>query len=117
MHENAHRDELLPFPLRYSRHYYDLARLDRTDIGASAVKNTALLEAVVRFKSVFFASNRARYDLAKPGSLRLIPPAFRLKAVADDYAQMSAMIFGTIPTFDELIEDLADLEARTNKIA
>jgi hypothetical protein len=35
-----------------SRHYYDLARLDRPHIGASAVQNTALLEAVVRFKSV-----------------------------------------------------------------
>jgi hypothetical protein len=112
LHEIAHRDELIP---RYSRHYYDLARLDRTDIGTSAVQNTALLKAVVRFKSVFFASNRARYDLAKPGSLRLIPPAFRRKAIADDYAQMSSMIFGAIPTLDELIQGLADLEARINQ--
>jgi hypothetical protein len=116
LHEIAHRDELIPFPLRYSRHYYDLARLDRTDIGTSAVQNTALLEAVVRFKSVFFASNRARYDLAKPGSLRLISPAFRRNAVEDDYAQMSAMIFGAIPTFDELLEGLATLEARINTV-
>jgi hypothetical protein len=115
LHEIAHRNELIPFPLRYSRHYYDLARLDRTDIGASAVQNTALLEAVVRFKSVFFASNRARYDLAKPGSLRLIPPAFRRNAIEDDYAQMSSMIFGTIPTFDELLDGLADIEARINQ--
>jgi hypothetical protein len=117
LHEIAHRDELIPFPLRYSRHYYDLALLDRTDIGTSAVQDTALLEAVVRFKSVFFASNRARYDLAKPGSLRLIPPAFRRKAIADDYAQMSSMIFGAVPTLDELIQGLADLEARINGLA
>jgi hypothetical protein len=37
LHEIAHRDELLPFPLRYSRHYYDLARLNRTDIGFESV--------------------------------------------------------------------------------
>ncbi len=67
----------------------------------------ALLEAVVRFKSVFFASNRARYNLTKPGSLRLIHPAFRRNAIDDDYTQLFAMIFGTIPTFDELIEGLA----------
>jgi hypothetical protein len=114
LHEIAHREELIPFPPRYSRHYYDLARLDRTDIGNSAVQNTALLKAVVRFKSVFFASNRARYDLAKPGSLRLIPPAFRIRAIEDDYAQMSAMIFGAIPNLDEIIHGLADLEARIN---
>ena len=41
LHEIAHRDELLAFPLRYSRHYYDLARLDRTYIGTTAVQNTA----------------------------------------------------------------------------
>jgi hypothetical protein len=117
LHEIANRDELITFPLRYSRHYYDLARLDRTDIGTAAVQNTALLEAVVRFKSVFFASNRARYDLAKPGSLRLIPSAFRRKAIEHDYAQMSPMIFGEIPTFDEIIEALADLEARINERA
>jgi hypothetical protein len=114
LHEIAHRDEPIPFPLGYSRHYYDLARLYRSDIGTSAAQNTALLETVVRFKSVFFASNRARYDLAKPGSLRLIPPAFRLNAIANDYAQMSSMIFGAIPTLDELIQGLADLEARVN---
>ena len=114
LHEIAHRDELITFPLRYSRHYYDLARLDRTDIGTLAVQNIALLETVVRFKSVFFASNRARYDLAKPGSLRLIPPTFRRKAIADDYAQMSSMIFGAIPTLDELFQGLADLETRIN---
>jgi len=114
LHEIAHRDELIPFPLRYSRHYYDLTRLDRTDIGTSAVQNTALLEAVVRFKSVFFASNRARYDLAKPGSLRLIPPSSRRDALEEDYAEMSAMIFGSIPTLDEIIQGLANLEARIN---
>ena len=116
LHEIAHRDALIPFPLRYSRHYYDLARLDRTEIGTSAVQDTPLLEAVVRFKSVFFSSNRARYDLAKPGSLRYIPPAFRRTAIEDDYIQMSAMIFGTIPTLDEIIQGLAALEARINGV-
>jgi hypothetical protein len=116
LHEIAHRDEHLIFPLRYSRHYYDLTCLGRTEIGPLAIQNTALLEAVVRFKSVFFASNRARYDLAKPGSLRLVPPAFRHKTIADDYAQMSEMIFGAVPPYDELMEDLADLETRFNTL-
>jgi hypothetical protein len=115
LHEIAHRDESLDFPLRYSRHYYDLSQLARTEIGTSAIEDQALLEAVVRFKSVFFASSRARYDLAKPGSFRLVPPAFRHRAIVSDYDQMSDMLFGAIPSFDELIESLSDLEARINR--
>ena len=115
LHEIAHRDEALPFPTRYSRHYYDLALLARSDIGNAAIQNTELLAAVARFKSVFFASGRARYDLAKPGTLRLSPPAFRKSVIAADYEQMLPMLFGDVPTFDDIWERIAELEARINQ--
>lgn len=114
LHEIAHRDESLPFPARYSRHYYDLALLSRSKIGTAAVANTDLLAAVARFKGVFFASARARYDLAKPGSLRLMFPSFRRMAVAADYAQMQPMLFGEIPSFEEIFDRIVALEARIN---
>ena len=117
LHEIAHRDETLPFPDRYSRHYYDLTRLGRSDIGESAIKNTDLLAAVARFKSVFFASNRARYDLAMPGTLRLLPPSFRLDAVVVDYEQMLPMLFGDILTIDDIFEQLTSLERQINQSA
>ncbi len=115
LHEIAHRDESLPFPARYSRHYYDLALLAPSDIGNAAIQNTDLLAAVARFKSVFFASARARYDLAKPGTLRLSPPEFRKSVIAADYEQMLPMLFGDVPTFDEIWERIAELEARINQ--
>ena len=114
LHEIAHREEALPFPERYSRHYYDVARIAQSDIGEAAIRNTELLAAVARFKSVFFASNRARYDLAKPGTLRLEPPAFRRDAVAADYEQMLPMLFGDVPSFNDILGEIATLEARIN---
>jgi hypothetical protein len=115
LHEIAHREEALPFPARHSRHYYDLARLSHSEIGEAAIRNNDLLAAVARFKSVFFASNRARYDLAKPGTLRLAPPAFRRDAVAVDYEQMLPMLFGDVPSFNDILGEIATLEARINE--
>lgn len=114
LHEIAHRDETLPFPDRYSRHYYDVVRVAHSSIGEAAIKNIGLLHAVARFKTVFFASKRARYDLAQPGTLRLTPPAFRRDAVADDYEQMLPMLFGDVPSFNDLLDGIATLEARIN---
>ncbi len=114
LHEVAHREESSPFPLRYSRHYYDLSRLAALPIGSEAIANIDLLAAVVRFKEVFFASKRARYDLARPGTLRLLPPDFRRFAVARDYDEMRVMLFGEIPTLDDIWERLRVLEATIN---
>lgn len=114
LHEIAHRDESIPFPLRHSRHYYDLALLAGSSIGLAAIANTALLSAVAAFKSVFFASNRARYDLAKPGTLRLMFPDFRRSAVAADYEEMQPMLFGRGMAFDDLCDRIVEIEARIN---
>lgn len=117
LHEIAHRDEAIGFPQRYSRHYYDLAVLSRSDIGVRAARNADLLAAVARFKSVFFYSGRARYDLAKPGTLRLMFPAYRREAIAADYREMQPMLFGNVLSFDEICERITELEAQVNGLA
>jgi hypothetical protein len=114
LHEIAHRDESIRFPPRHSRHYYDLALLAGSSIGGAAIANTALLSAVAAFKSVFFASGRARYDLAKPGTLRLMFPDFRRDAVAADYEQMQPMLFGSGMTFDDMCHRIIEVETRIN---
>ena len=70
---------------RQSRHYYDLVRLFEHGIGKAAVQNTELLLKVAQHKSVFFASASAKYDEAKPGSLRLVPPQARIAELEQDY--------------------------------
>ena len=60
-------------PSRYSRHYYDLFKLAGSPVKDQALSDFKLLEDVVAFKQRFYPSGWARYDLAQPGSFRLIP--------------------------------------------
>jgi hypothetical protein len=110
LHAEAHRPDDKKQPTRYSRHYYDLAKMARSPIKDRALAEVELLAEVVAFKERFYFSAWARYDLAVPGSLRLVPEGPVLKAVTDDYRAMATMIFGTIPSFEAILSRLQDLE-------
>jgi hypothetical protein len=49
------------------------------------MKDFALLASVVEHKKVFSREGAARYDLAKPGSLRVCLPDARLAQARSDY--------------------------------
>lgn len=99
-----------------SRHYYDMLMLDRAGVTAPAIADTGLLEQVVRNKSVMFADASASYGTAVPGTLRLTPSAQIERPLASDYAAMADMFMVAPPAFTELLEGLADLEARINEV-
>lgn len=114
LHAEAHRPDDKKQPARYSRHYYDLGKMARSPIKDRALAEVELLAEVVAFKERFYFSAWARYDLAVPGSLRLVPEGPVLKAVTDDYRAMANMIFGTITPFDAILVALEDLENEIN---
>lgn len=114
LHHEAHRPESSPQPLRYSRHYYDLAMMAASPVKAAALADLALLEDVVAFKQRFYPRNWAQYNLAKPGTFRLVPAGPGWLAVEKDYAQMRNMIFGRYPGFGEIMETLRTLEVEIN---
>jgi len=101
-------------PPRLSRHYYDVSRLFRHEIGRAAVADLDLLTQVVRHKSVFFREAAARYDLATPGSLRIMPTAELEQRLRRDYREMQEMYFGAAPAFDQILADIREVEARVN---
>ena len=116
LHQEAHRDARKNLPLRYSRHYYDLHRLALCeDIRRAALSDSVLLEEVVAFKDRFYRTPWARYDLARPGTLRLLPTLETHRAeLRRDYQSMRPMLFGSVPSFDEVLRTLADLEYEIN---
>ena len=114
LHHEANRPEGNPLPSRYSRHYYDLARMAAAPVKDAALANLELLTDVVAFKQRFYPRGWARYDLAVPGSLRLVPDGAVLAAVEADYRAMTHMIFGTVPAFGEILETLRGLEDEIN---
>ena len=114
LHHEANRPVNNAQPARYSRHYYDLAMMAGSLTRAAALADLDLLDDVVAFKERFYRRGWARYDLAKPGTFQLIPPAHVLSVVEQDYRQMRTMIFGRYPNFDEIMSTLRALEAEIN---
>ncbi len=114
LHQEAHRPEDSIQPPRYSRHYYDLARMALSPIRDSALADEALLADVVAFKQRFYPRAWARYDLAHPGSLRLVPDEPVLAMVRVDYRAMVNMIFGDVPAMEDILDILRSLEQQMN---
>jgi hypothetical protein len=61
--------------------------------------------------------NRPDLDLASatPGSFALTPHDGMLADLGRDYEAMSGMVFGPIPSVDEVVAAIAELEQRLNR--
>lgn len=100
---------------RMSRHYYDTFMLQQKGIADKAIQNPSLLEQVVLNKSLMFKDNKASYDTAVIGSLKLLPNKDQIKILKDDYKKMEEMFMSEHPRFDEIIDALGTLEQKINK--
>ena len=121
LHQEANRPERLDMPLRYSRHYYDLYRMAQSSVKETALSQPDLLRKVVDFKMKFYPRSWAQYPRswaqypdAKPGTLRLTPPDYRLPALESDYESMKGMLFGDIPSFEAVMDAVRQLENEIN---
>jgi hypothetical protein len=116
LHAEYHRPSSRPTPDRFSRHYADTAALARHPAATDALQNHNLRDRVVEWKGMFFGSGWARYDLARPGTFRLVPPRARLQELRRDYQAMrDYYLLSEPPSFDEVLRVLDELEQRINK--
>lgn len=104
------------FPGRYSRHYYDLYQMAASPVKNSAFQKLDLLEDVVAFKKKFYRCAWAKYEEAVPGTMKLVPSEKYFPALRDDYDKMKNMIYGTVPSFDAIINRINDLEQEINNL-
>ena len=104
-------------PPRYSRHYYDIYCLSNSWVKSSAYADIDLLIKVANFKDKFYPRSWARYEDAKPGSIKLMPPTHSIKILEDDYIHMQGMIFGNKPDLKEILDGIQTLENEINNLA
>ena len=99
---------------RVSRHYYDLHCLLHSDVGKAALTDQDLGANCVHHARMFF--DRPDYDLASavPGSFAITPTGAMIGALERDYANTTAMIFGTAPTFEEILASIQEIELAIN---
>lgn len=118
LHAEAHRPSTKPLPARYSRHYYDVYMMQRNpDVMADIVENKVLLQKVIDFKQRFYRLSWAQYEKALGGELVLMSTdPSTIASLKDDYESMKNMLFGSYPTFDEILESLTDLQVKLNKL-
>ena len=117
LHTEFHRHADKPTPDRFSRHYADTAALAKHAAASKAVDDHALRNRVAQWKSQFFGSSWAKYDQAKPGTFRLVPPPERLSALRRDYQAMQDMYLSEPASFDDILVVLSELEKRINQPA
>ena len=116
LHQEANRAEDKPIPPRHSRHFYDLAMMAKSSIKEKALADLELLKSVVVFKQRFYTSGWAKYEDAKAGTFKLLPPEFRYEELMKDYKAMQNMIFGKRIDFEEIISILQKLEEEINSL-
>ncbi len=115
LHAEYYRDPSKPFPRNHARHYYDMAMLSQSTVCESALNEIELLHKVVEHKKKFYYAAWARYDLAIPGTLKLVLPNYRLNELQRDYNAMSVMIFGDPPPLNDILDNLTELEREINR--
>lgn len=125
LHQEANRPEWKlvdgverynPIPRRYARHYYDVWKISLTDYKRKAMDNIDLLRQVIAFKNKFYRYSWNRLDECVPGSIRLVPPSFRMAELRKDFESMKEMIHDdSVKNFDDLMGHLSALEKELNK--
>lgn len=100
-----------------SRHLYDLVRLMDTEHGIAALQDNELYENIVAYREKFNPLRGLDYGNHTPDKIKIIPPDGVIKAYENDYAEMTKfMIYGEALKFQELINKIAELQDRVNKI-
>jgi len=115
LHYEANRPSNISMPQRYARHYYDFAQMINSEVKESAMSSSGLLIEVARFKQKFYPRGWAKYQDAKKGTLKLLPPSYRIPSLEKDYREMKAMLFGEIPSFVEILDTIETFELECNR--
>lgn len=97
---------------RISRHYYDLHMLLNNPAGQNAIKDINLGKECALHASIFFFDKDSKQNLAAEGNFLIYPGDEMIPALRRDYEQMSTMIFGQTPTFDEILKTIQSASAQ-----
>lgn len=108
---------------RFSRHWYDIASLDRKGFVGLAIGDRELARRVARHKKMFFREKDGEgviidYEAAVDGKLQLVPDGAAEELLAADYAGMltDGLVFEEAPDFTTLVAQCHDIQTRANEL-
>jgi hypothetical protein len=98
---------------RMSRHLYDLVRMMDGDAGKKALADSKLYATIIKHRIIYTKISGVDYETHQRETVEFIPPDRIIEAYRRDYETMrTEMIYGTPPSFEELIEKLKELTYR-----
>ncbi len=117
LHQESHRPMDKKTPKRYSRHYFDIVKISMSKYKDIAYNDLMLLTNVREFKKKFYPVGWAQYDLAKPGTFKLVPSKERIKELSLDFLEMKEMLNNNeFEAFEELIDKIKLIEKEINSL-
>ena len=114
LHAENNRPETKLLGDRMSRHYYDVHKLIEAGVSDLALQDMPLLTDVITNKKKYFRASWAKYEEAKPGTLKIIPNETLMKSLELDYQSMEQMIFGVVPKFSEIVQSIEKFQKQFN---
>lgn len=103
---------------RKSRHLYDLYMMKDKVFAQAAVTDAELWESVRHHREVFTSVQGLDYTSDVRHRLQLVLRADIVEVWRKDYETMKeSMIYGSSPTFEELIVDMTELQERFRSVA
>jgi len=103
------------------KHIAALSREEREELFLNTAHKVGMPPAIVEkdvvaFKKKFYRCPWAKYEEAVPGSVKLIPSEQYFPELQKDYSKMKNMIYGIVPSFDQIIDGIRKLETEINSL-
>lgn len=98
---------------RMSRHLHDLEQTMETEHSLQATGDYDLYLRIFEHRKNIIRQRNVSYDRHSQSTIQFIPPAEWIPAYKEDYEKMKLTMFrGEVPSFEEVIERLNELQMR-----
>ena len=118
LHEEYNRDDENKMrTFRMSRHYYDLFRINLYPEYSMSLSDSLFINEIIENRKAYSRLRHFNYSTLCIGKISIIPPALKLKDLKSDYDDMKLeILYGDVPTFDELIISMYQIQDNFNQI-
>lgn len=116
MHEKIVKKEIQNFDTeRQSRHLYDMSQMKDNVILEKVLNDRMLYAIIIEHRKNWIRLKDIDYEQLQSKTIAFVPTEDLMEFFRADYAQMrETMIYGNVPSFDEIIAKIKDINALIN---
>lgn len=118
MHEKIVKKEIQnPDVERQSRHLYDMSQMKDNGVLQKVLNDRMLYTIIVEYRKNWIRLRDIDYNQLQSETIAFVPPEGLIEFFRDDYAKMQeTMIYGDVPSFDEIIVKIKYINELINQM-